>query len=274
MILIAGVGTFIYTREQHISMRPSAILARLEGKGQFDASEALFKAGNPNVNEVALTFDDGPHQKYLPSILKTLRENDVHATFFEVGEMMAKSPGLVRDVLANGNEIGNHTMTHTRLIYLNAAGVQNEISQCAQTFKAITGKNLYLFRPPGFREDPSILKLIKSMGFITVDYTTSAEDFIVKGDFSKPDPQKIVDSVMKRLKPGGIILLHDAPGTAEALPQLLTEIKARGYRPVMVSELLAHLGHPVTVATNAGICRTPIGKIPKFALGDARKVLH
>ncbi len=273
-ILCLGAAGFLYTRREHISLRPSSILARLEGTNLYNPSEALFKRGNPRQKVVALTMDDGPHPKYLPTILSILAANHVHATFFEVGEMMAKSPNLVRQVLADGNEIGDHTMTHPRLIHLTPAQIKSEIMQCQQTFHAITGKQMNLFRPPGFREDPKILKEIKALGFITVDYTTAAHDFIVKGNFAKPNPIKIAASVMDRLKPGGIILLHDAPGTAEALPELLSEIKAKGYRVVMVSQLLAGLPHPITVATDAGPCTTPMSKIPAYAIADGAKIHH
>lgn len=265
---------FLYTRKEHISLRPSSILATIEGTNLYNPSEALFKNGNPDKNEVALTLDDGPHPKFLPDILAILRQNNIHATFFEVGEMMAKSPELVRQVLADGNEIGNHTMTHPRLVNLTTAQIKGQILQCQQTFTAITGKKMYLFRPPGFREDPAIVKQIKALGYITVGYSTAAHDFIVKGDFSKPDPNKLIASVMERLKPGGIILLHDAPGTAEALPGLIAQVKARGFKIVMASELLAGLSHPVKVGSNAGPCTAPIGIIPKFAIQDGDKIHH
>lgn len=274
VILVIGASVFIYTRKEHISLRPSSILATMEGTNLYNPSEALFKNGNPNKNEVALTLDDGPHPKYLPEILSILKQNNLHATFFEVGEMMAKSPLLVRQVLADGNEIGNHTMTHPRLVNLTPTEIKNQILQCQETFASITGKKMFLFRPPGFREDPAILKQIKELGYITVGYSTAAHDFIVKGDFSAPDPNKVIASVMERLKPGGIILLHDAPGTAEALPGLIKQIQDRGYRIVMASELLAGLSHPVEAGTNAGPCSAPMGAIPTFAVKDGDKIHH
>lgn len=251
-VILAGIVGFSYTRIHHISLRPSAIMARLNGTDLYNPSEAFLKEGNPNLNEVALTIDDGPHPLDLPSILKELRIGHIHATFFEVGEMMAKSPELVRLVLADGNEIGNHTMTHPRLTSITPAQVQAQILKCAAEFHSITGDKMDLFRPPGFDEDPAILGEIKALGYITVGWTVGAKDYIKVGDFTPQNPQTIVNDVMNNVKNGSIIILHDAPGTAEAMPALLQNLSARGFKVVMVSQLLAHLPHPVIVQSNAG----------------------
>ena len=243
---------FIYTRIHHISLRPSKIIARLEGVNLYEPSEGYFKHGNPNEKIVALTIDDGPHPKYLPVILKALQAAHVHATFFEVGKMMAKAPNLVRQVLIDGNEIGNHTMTHPRLTTIDPEQIKQQILGCQHEFYKITGRKLDLFRPPGFDEDPAILREIKSLGYTTVGWNVGAHDYIVTGVFKNPNPQKVEEDVLNNVKPGDIILLHDAPGTDLALPTILAKLKQRGYKVVMASQLMRDLSPPLIVSTNAG----------------------
>ena len=248
---LAGIG-FAYTRIHHISLRPSKIIARLKGVNLYDPAEGYFKHGDPNKKIVALTIDDGPHPKYLPIILNDLQQANVHATFFEVGEMMKKAPQLVRDVLNDGNEVGDHTYTHPRLTTITPDQIRWQIMACEKEFHKITGRKMDLFRPPGFDENPAILDEIKSLGFITVGWTVGAHDYIVTGIRSTPNPQKVEADVLKNVKPGAIILLHDAPGTDLALPFILATLKQRGYKVVMASQLMSYLPHPVKVATNAG----------------------
>ncbi len=260
LLLIAGAA-FVYSRREEIPFHqvisPSAWIAVARGEDMYVPHEALFKEGNKNKSEVCLTFDDGPHPKYLPSILDTLKQYHVHGTFFEVGKMMAKAPNLVKQVLADGNEVGNHTMTHLRLPTLTDPQIKAEIEDCASEFKAITGRKMYLFRPPGMDLGPKILKLIKDEGYVTVDWGVGAHDYIAKDNPDSQDPKKIAEFVLEHVKNGSIILLHDAPGTAEALPSIIKGVEAQGYTFVKCSTLLAHLPKPVTVGTNASPNPTP-----------------
>lgn len=257
VIFLGLVGTYFYAHAHNESFRsllsPQTAIDKLEGKDQFDSSLSLLHKGNPNLKEIAITFDDGPHPKYLPGILKTLKDNGITGTFFMVGEMMQKSPDLVRQTLADGNEIGNHTMTHPRLNTITPDQINAQLDDCQKVFQKITnGRSMVLFRPPGMDYTDAILKQIKVKNYITVSWTDGAHDFIKKGDFTPQDPHQIAQFVLKQLKPGGIILLHDAPGTEEALPEILSEVKAQGYKLVKVSTLLAHLQTPVIANTNAG----------------------
>ncbi len=219
-------------------------------------SLALLRRGNQELKEVALTIDDGPHDKWAPAILKALRDNHVHATFFVVGKKVKEHPELVKQMLADGNEVGNHSMNHPRLDSISLAKVKDEIVECHKTVFQETGYRMKLLRPPGLRYTEDILKLGKSLGYTTVEENIAVGDFIVVGDHTwyENNPgfpahvAKVRFNVFKQLKNGAIIVIHDMPATAAALDSILKGIAERGYKVVTASEMLAHLKNsPVKV---------------------------
>jgi len=217
-------------------------------------SEHLFKRGNPHRNEVCLTIDDGPHPS-LHRILPILRKFGVHATFFMVGFRLASSPVLVRETLAEGNEIGNHTQTHPRLTGLTDDQVRAQLGECEAAFEKVTGgRRMSLFRPPGLDVDPSVYRIAASFGYTTVSYNCGAKDFILKtgGPNVTLGKGHIVQDVLEQVKPGSIILLHDTDDTADALTAILQGLKDRGLAVKDVSEMMADLPNPIIVKSDAG----------------------
>ena len=215
----------------------------------YNSSLHLLRRGNPNVKEVALTIDDGPHIKWAPHILQTLKENNVHATFFVVGKKVDENPQLVRQMLADGNEVGNHSMTHPRLTQVELKRVHDELVACHKAVFAATGYRMKLMRPPGLQYTKDVLLIGKKLGYITVEENIAVGDFILKGDRSWYEGsdgfythvEQVRSNVFKQLKPGAIIVIHDMPVTSAALDSILKGIKQRGYRIVTVSEMLKHL---------------------------------
>ena len=215
----------------------------------FDHDKSFFLRGNPKLKEVALSIDDGPHILYAPKILQVLRQNHAHATFFVVGLKVQEHPELVREMLADGNEVGNHSMTHPRLNTVSQEVVAQELLRCREAVQKAAGVNTWLLRPPGERYTDDVLQTAKRLGFITVAATIGAADYIVPGDHTwdrkNPGYQVHVDAVQeavfKQLKNGGIIDLHDMPTTADALDAIIKGIRKRGYRIVTVSQMLMRL---------------------------------
>ena len=209
----------------------------------------ILKRGNPNLREVALTIDDGPHVQWAPHILETLKKNHVHATFFVVGKKVLEHPEIVRQMLSDGNEVGNHSMTHPRLTKIDLKAVNEELVNCHKTVFEATGYRMKLMRPPGLQYTDGVLKIGKQLGYITVEENIAVGDFILKGDRSWYEGSSGFDghveqvraNVFKQLKPGAIIVIHDMPVTSAALDSILKGIQERGYRIVMVSEMLKHL---------------------------------
>ncbi|HVW46198.1 MAG TPA: polysaccharide deacetylase family protein [Solirubrobacterales bacterium] len=178
---------------------------------------------------VALTFDDGPSE-YTEGFLKVLREKDVPGTFFEIGEEMPGRAAIMRRILAQGDEIGDHTMTHAEL-----PGYE-EIAGAAERIRQYTGFRPCLFRPPGGAVDPAVIATAGSLGMKTIIWDVDPRDW------SLPGTAEIYSNIVDNAKPGAIILMHDGGGprdeTLAALPQIIDTLRARGYSFDTVSALL------------------------------------
>lgn len=249
-LAVVGSGAFAFRKSP--PPHPPA-----ETDDLFSAQYSLFKRGRRDQPAVCLTFDDGPHPDSLPQILDTLKAFDVKATFFLVGRRIRQRPDEVREILLEGHEVGNHTENHIRLDTLTPDQIRMELGLCADAFEqASRGRQMALFRAPGMRVDPVVLKIAQEFGYVTVSANYGAKDFqLVKDGPTVADSKEIVDYVLDQLTPGGIILLHDSPETAEALPKILAGIKKRGLRIEPVSRMLADLPAPVRVFSNAGPTR-------------------
>ncbi len=248
LIAIAAVtlATIWYTRYRGTGWSQALNLSlwyhRSRGEDLYHAREAMLVHGNHTIPEVALTFDDGPHPGSRPRILDALKQVGAHATFFDVGVNMERHAALVRRTVAEGNEIANHTDHHLYLPDLASAERHREINDPDITCFAITGRHLKLLRPPGMRYNASVLSDTRRLGYIVVGYTTAAKD----ADAVDPAGAEVIaHRTLSRIENGSIILLHDYPGTADALPTILQTLRARGFRCVTVTQMLDHLPEPV-----------------------------
>jgi cellulose synthase/poly-beta-1,6-N-acetylglucosamine synthase-like glycosyltransferase/peptidoglycan/xylan/chitin deacetylase (PgdA/CDA1 family) len=195
---------------------------------------------------VALTFDDGPDGRWTPKILDILKQKHVPATFFVIGKNMQRFPDLVAREVREGHDVGGHSWTHPNIAEVPAAQTTVELSATQRLFETITGRSQRLFRPPFFgdaepstpREVAPILQA-QRQGYLSVGLRIDTEDW------TKPPPEQIIQNALTRLpdtvRPGQVILLHDSGGdrsrTIAALPTLIDQIRARGYRFVTVGEL-------------------------------------
>jgi peptidoglycan-N-acetylglucosamine deacetylase len=191
---------------------------------------ALVKEGPPSADkEVALTFDDGPSRTQTPAILEALIAYGAHATFFEEGRHVAGREALMRQILAAGDEIGNHSFHHP---------IDPGFGELASTDEAIRGATGFepcLFRPPYGEVDPKVTAAARANGLELVLWTLDSEDD------HHPGVAAIRRRVVRRAAPAAIVLLHDGgrhPETVEALPGILAGLTARGFRCVTVTELL------------------------------------
>ncbi len=195
--------------------------------------DKLFR-GNPAEKTIALTFDDGPHPGFTPRILDILRRYRVKATFFLVGEMAERYPDLVRAEIAQGHSLGNHTYHHVSLIKIPDQDIALEIQSCGDVLRAITGKPLRFFRPPGGEYDRDVARAAEALGYTMVLWTDDP------GDYSSPGERAILTRTLGKVRNGGIILLHDGiEQTVEALPSMIEYLQKRGYRFVTVGDLMA-----------------------------------
>jgi cellulose synthase/poly-beta-1,6-N-acetylglucosamine synthase-like glycosyltransferase/peptidoglycan/xylan/chitin deacetylase (PgdA/CDA1 family) len=245
VMLVFALGLLVEGYSHGVLGENSASVAQAQTGGP-GAPEAVLHGG-PVINAtgarpltyriprrtVALTFDDGPDPLWTPRILAILRRYHVPATFFVVGTHAASYPGLIRQELADGAEIGSHTYTH-----LDLAGGWQEQLQLTLTQNALAGAagvHTGLLRPP-YSSTPDAVTAAQWHA-----YRQAAGDgyLIVLAsldtrDWARPGVAKIVAAAMPTANRGAIVMLHDSGGnrsqTIGALPQIITRLKARGYR--------------------------------------------
>jgi polysaccharide deacetylase family sporulation protein PdaB len=195
---------------------------------------------------VALTFDHSWGNKFTPSILDTLKEHDAKVTFFVMGPWAKKFPEVSLRMKKDGHEIASHGYRHENYGNMTADWVKEDITKAHELIKEVTSAEPKLIRPPNGHYSRTSLKATGELGYKTIIWNVDSLDW------KNPGRDVIIERVMKRIKPGAIILMHasDTPvQTAEALPILLDRIKKEGYKIVTVSELLnsvsenAHLRH-------------------------------
>lgn len=184
---------------------------------------------------VALTFDHSWGNKFTPSILDTLQRNNLKVTFFIMGPWAQKYPDIARRMVSDGHEIASHGYRHENYGDMSPDWVREDIQKAHALIKDVTGADPSLIRPPNGHYSQKSLKVTDELGYKTIIWNVDSLDW------KNPGRDVIIDRVMKRIKPGAIILMHasDTPvQTAEALPILLDRIKAEGYQIVTVGELL------------------------------------
>ena len=203
----------------------------------------VWSNGNRNRHQIALTFDDGPNEPYTSQVLNILMRYGVKATFFVVGQNVQRYPQVCQRILAEGNVIGNHSYHHYKSLWLRwGKAAAREIDLAHQAIYASTGYRAQLFRPPhGFRT-PWLMHTIRRLGYSVVTWDNMTDDWK-----AKKSAEEIANPIIRRASPGSIIVLHDGRGTREiydrsqmlrALPQIIEELKQRGFDFVTVLDLI------------------------------------
>ena len=193
---------------------------------------AEVQEGPRSSRRVALTFDDGPNSIQTPEILATLESFDARATFFEEGRHVAGREELMREILATGNEIGNHSYHHPK--YPGNA----ELSSTNLRIREATGFEPCLFRPPYGLVDGRVTEAARRNGLEMVLWNLDT------GDDHHDSAAEIQAHAIDRAQPGSIILMHDGGHhreTPKALPGIIRGLRARGFELVTVTALLG--GH-------------------------------
>ncbi|WP_435221779.1 bifunctional polysaccharide deacetylase/glycosyltransferase family 2 protein [Streptomyces sp. Tue6028] len=210
----------------------------------FDNGTA--KTQSVPAKTIVLTFDDGPTATWTPQVLEVLEDNDVEGTFFMVGSMVSRYPGIVKKLVEQGNEVGIHTFTHVDLSYQGAARLKRELNQTQLALAGAAGVTTTLFRAPYSSEIDAVdnyswpvYKEIGGLGYTSVFVDTDSDDW------KKPGVSKIVQWATPKKNKGAIVLMHDAGGdrsqTVEALDTYIKKMKAKGYTFTTVSGAQARL---------------------------------
>lgn len=209
------------------------------GVNQAVYKHLIIRKGPGGVKQVALTFDDGPDNKYTKQILDILKQNNVKGTFFVLGQQVNKYPEVVKRMVYEGHAIGNHTWGHINMTHVTPEQLKYQIESTNQAVYKAAGVTPKLVRPPFGNTNPSITEQIFAWGYQVVLWSVDSRDW------SGVTTDQIMKNVRKDMTAGGIILQHSAGGrkndlnnTIRALPMIINELKAQGYTFVTVPEML------------------------------------
>jgi peptidoglycan-N-acetylglucosamine deacetylase len=182
----------------------------------------------------ALTFDDGPHAQGTPAVLQALSAAGAKATFFLVGEQVRANPALAREIVAEGHWIGLHCDRHRNLLRLGPRQVRRDIAAARETIGEVTGVTPALYRPPYGILNSEALRIARASGWRTTLWSHWGRDW--EADASAESIARLVTS---DLRPGAVLLLHDADdygakgswsNTVGALPRVIERVGQAGLR--------------------------------------------
>jgi peptidoglycan/xylan/chitin deacetylase (PgdA/CDA1 family) len=191
-------------------------------------------AADTNLKEIAISFDDGPATNYTPDILQLLKEADIKATFFCIGNRIAGNENILQQIKADGHIIGNHSYSHHFWFDMfSSKKMLDDLKLMDEELKRVTGLQSKLFRPPYGVTNPNLKKAIIAGNYIPVGWSVRSMDTVIN------DEKKLLDKVNQALKPGVVFLFHDTSATTlNVLPAFIKEVKNRGYHIVPLDKLL------------------------------------
>jgi peptidoglycan/xylan/chitin deacetylase (PgdA/CDA1 family) len=184
--------------------------------------------------EIAITFDDGPAVNFSPGILDVLKKSNVPAAFFCIGKNIAANKAILKRIVAEGHIVGNHSNSHHFWfdLYSTEKMMEDMMSMSDRVFEVI-GVRPNLFRPPYGVTNPNLAKAINKTGMLPVGWNIRSMDTVVKDD------KKLLNKVLKLVKPGAILLFHDTSETTfSMLPAFIEKVKLQGYDIVRLDKLL------------------------------------
>lgn len=195
---------------------------------------------NTDQRVVALTFDDGPHPPYTGQLLDVLAKHNVKATFFLIGNRIEKHPEIARRVIAEGHQVGNHSYSHPLLGFLPPSYVQRQIERTDKLLRQVGVTGEIVFRAP------MLTRFLPVAWILAKGDRAHISCDVWSWDWTTQNPDRITETVLGKVKPGSIIVLHDGmagkenanrSGTIEATDRIITVLKQDGYRFVRMSDV-------------------------------------
>jgi peptidoglycan/xylan/chitin deacetylase (PgdA/CDA1 family) len=198
--------------------------------------EREIAAGPSNLPRAALTFDGGAGSQPTPAILAALRVGGVRATMFLTGQWASGNPDLVRQMVADGHEIANHSWSHPDFTKLSEAQMVGELERTETLLRQLTGRTSKPYwRPPFGARNVKVLDVIETQGYVDIFWTLDSGDWVANAP-----AQQVLNTVSQRTRNGSIVVMHlGSPQTAAVLGQEIAALKARGLELVPLSVLLA-----------------------------------
>ena len=198
-----------------------------------------FWRGRRDINKVALTFDDGPSPD-TEGILDVLAEHHLSASFFMVGREVESFPGIAQRVFAEGHEVGNHSYSHPSYLFQRSSETRDQVKRAQDVIAETIGFTPTLARPPYGVRSPAYFGATRALGLHTVQWDVAGFDW------KRHSPSQIADNVLRKVRPGSIILLHDGDSsgkqdrknTVAALPLIIRGLRDRDLQIAPLSQLL------------------------------------
>jgi len=214
---IAGFGYMVYLGEQQPEVSRVA---------------SPHYQGSTNQKMVSLTFNVDWGEEYLPQLLQILKDEKVKATFFVTGRWAEKQPDLVKQIVKEGHDLGNHGHGHRHLKNMSDEEIAREIRDGERILQGISGEKPKLFAPAYGEIDERINRIAVGLGYEVIMWSLDTIDW------QNPDVATIVKRVVPRIHNDAIILMHPTRPTVEALPLIIKQLKEEGYQMVPVSRLI------------------------------------
>jgi peptidoglycan/xylan/chitin deacetylase (PgdA/CDA1 family) len=185
-------------------------------------------------NAIAITFDDGPNAMYTPVVLNLLSAYDAKATFFCIGKNIEANPELLKRIIEEGHIIGNHSFSHDNLNgFFTTSRLIDDMEKTSFLVDKIVNLKMKLFRPPFGVTNPNIAKAVKKLNLHAIGWNIRSYDTIAK------DAEKVYKRIIKNLKKGDIILMHDTNELSTiVLEKLLVDLKNRNLNAITLDKLL------------------------------------
>jgi peptidoglycan/xylan/chitin deacetylase (PgdA/CDA1 family) len=178
--------------------------------------------------QIALTYDDGPNDPHTLRLLEVLAKHEVHATFFMIGRYVRQRPDIAREVARAGHVIGNHTFTHPLLIFESVVQTRTQLLDCRAALQDAIGEHSNLFRPPFGGRRPATLRVARELRMEPVMWNVTGYDW------NAPPAAEIERKVVRQMRGGDVILLHDgghrAMGADRAQTVIATDNLIRRYK--------------------------------------------
>ncbi|MBN9292926.1 MAG: polysaccharide deacetylase family protein [Flavobacteriia bacterium] len=203
------------------------------GSSNIQANYHLHSVCHGKEKGISLTFDDGP-TTFTPAVLDILQKYQVKATFFCIGKHVQRFPEILQRIISEGHAVGNHTFHHSNQSgFKNTAYVAEEIITTQQLIEQLTGRKTHWYRPPFGVTNPSIAKAIKQTGHLSIGWNIRSLDTAIRNE------EKLYQRILSRLKPGGILLMHDTNANSVAvLERLLLYLREHQIPVLSLEEMI------------------------------------
>jgi peptidoglycan/xylan/chitin deacetylase (PgdA/CDA1 family) len=222
-----------------VTLCGAAALWQLSKSRTFQFFGRIVPRVNTSQRLVALTFDDGPTRERTAEVLRLLRERGVRATFFVTGGELEQNMSAGRDIVAAGHELGNHSYSHQRMVFVTPSYVRREVERTDELIRAAGHTGAIHFRPPYGKKLLALPLYLSRNNRTTITWDVETDSDLA----ADADAEAITRHVLERTRPGSIILLHvmypSRGETLRAVPFIIEGLEREGYRFVTVSELLA-----------------------------------